>query len=78
LNHDESCSATTLRRRRGEWIEEGMMDELEGMAFEAYDRAIGMELVAARYLLEETPGCPDPPRGQPAPLRGGFACPGRH
>ena len=31
----ESCSATTLRRRRDEWIEEGVMDELEGMAFEA-------------------------------------------
>jgi transposase len=41
---DESCSATTLRRRRDEWIEEGVMDELEGMAFEAYDRAIGLEL----------------------------------
>ena len=38
---DESCSATTLRRRRDEWIEEGVMDELEEMAFEAYDRAMG-------------------------------------
>ena len=41
---DESCSATTLRRRRDEWIEEGVMEELEGMALEAYDRAIGLEL----------------------------------
>ena len=41
---EESCSATTLRRRRDEWIEEGVMDELEGRAFEAYDRAIGLEL----------------------------------
>ena len=41
---DESCSASTLRRRRDEWIEEGAMDELEGMALEACDRAIGLEL----------------------------------
>ena len=41
---DESCSATTLRRRRDEWIEAGAMDELEGMAREAYDRAIGLDL----------------------------------
>src|ERR687890_1852348 len=41
---DESCSASTLRRRRDKWIEEGAMDELEGMALEAYDRAIGLEL----------------------------------
>ena len=42
---DDSCSATTLvRRRRDEWIEEGVMGELEGMAFEAYDRTIGLEL----------------------------------
>ena len=34
---DESCSATTLRRRRDEWIEAGLMDALEGMAREAYD-----------------------------------------
>jgi transposase len=41
---DESCSATTLRRRRDEWIEAGLMNSLEGMALEAYDRAIGLKL----------------------------------
>lgn len=41
---DEGCSATTLRRRRDEWIEIGVMDELEEMAREAYDRAIGLDL----------------------------------
>lgn len=41
---DEECSATTLRRRRDEWIEAGVMDALEEMAREAYDRAIGLEL----------------------------------
>ena len=29
---DRSCSATTLRRRRDEWIEAGVMDSLEGVA----------------------------------------------
>lgn len=41
---DQTCSATTLRRRRGEWIEAGVMDRLEEMAREAYDRAIGLDL----------------------------------
>jgi transposase len=40
---NEQCSATTLRRRRGEWIEEGAMDTLEELAKEAYDRAIGLD-----------------------------------
>jgi hypothetical protein len=40
---DEQCSATTLRRRRNEWIEEGAMDTLEELAREAYDRAIGLD-----------------------------------
>jgi transposase len=40
---DEECSATTLRRRRNEWIEEGTMDTLEELAREAYDRAIGLD-----------------------------------
>jgi transposase len=41
---DEECSATTLRRRRDEWIGEGVMDELLDMALEAYDRFLGIEL----------------------------------
>jgi Transposase DDE domain len=41
---DESCSATTLRRRRDDWIEAGVMDALEQIALEAYDRIIGLEL----------------------------------
>ena len=42
---DKSCSATTLRRRRDEWIEAGVMEELEAMALESYDRIIGLERV---------------------------------
>jgi transposase len=41
---DESCSDTTLRRRRDEWIEGGVMERLREMALSAYDRIIGLEL----------------------------------
>src|SRR5215207_90165 len=46
-----------LRRRRDEWIEEGLMDELEGMALEAYDRVIGLELseVAVDCCITKSP-----------------------
>jgi len=54
---DESCSATTLRRRRDEWIESGTMDELEEMAREAYDRTIGLDLseVAVDCCITKAP-----------------------
>lgn len=41
---DQTCSATTLRRRRDEWISFGLMDTLRQIALEAYDRMIGLEL----------------------------------
>jgi transposase len=41
---NEGCSATTLRRRRDEWIEEGVMDHLREIVLEAYDRFIGLLL----------------------------------
>jgi transposase len=41
---DESCSDTTLRRRRDEWIDLGVMDALREIVLEAYDRFIGLEL----------------------------------
>jgi hypothetical protein len=41
---DEECSASTLRRRRDEWIEAEVMDDLRQMALEAYDRLLGLEL----------------------------------
>jgi transposase len=40
---DRSCSATTLRRRRDEWIASGVIDSLRTMALEAYDRMVGLE-----------------------------------
>ena len=40
---DGSCSATTLRRRRDEWIAAGVIDSLREIALEAYDRMVGLE-----------------------------------
>lgn len=54
---DEQCSATTLRRRRDEWIEAGVMDALEGVARQAYDRTIGLDLadVAVDCCIQRRP-----------------------
>lgn len=41
---DATCSATTLRRRRDEWIDAGLMDELHALVLAQYDRLIGLEL----------------------------------
>lgn len=41
---DEGCSATTLPRRRDEWIVAGVIDALREMALEAYDRMVGLQL----------------------------------
>jgi transposase len=54
---DESCSATTLRDRRDEWIELGVIDELRQAALGAYDRYIGLELseVAVDCCITKAP-----------------------
>jgi transposase len=41
---DASCSATTLRRRRDEWIRLGVWDRLRLAALDAYDQMIGLDL----------------------------------
>ncbi len=41
---DASCSESTLRRRRDEWIELGVMERLREICLDAYDRLIGLEL----------------------------------
>src|ERR671920_2179558 len=41
---DESCSESTLRRRRDELIELGVMERLREICLEAYDRLIGLKL----------------------------------
>jgi transposase len=54
---DKGCSATTLRRRRDEWIKAGAMDTLRSLALEAYDRIVGLELsdVVADCCITKAP-----------------------
>ncbi len=55
---DEGCSATTLRRRRDEWIGAGVVDALRGMALDAYDRMVGLDLaeVSVDCCITKAPG----------------------
>jgi transposase len=41
---DADCSATTLRRRRDEWIALGVFDRLHLACLDAYDTMIGLDL----------------------------------
>lgn len=41
---DSTCSATTIRRRRDEWIRHGIFAELEQICLNAYDKMIGLDL----------------------------------
>ena len=41
---DPACSATTLRRRRDEWIRLGIIDQLRLAALDAYEQMIGLDL----------------------------------
>jgi transposase len=41
---DATCSATTLRRRRDEWIALGLAEQLRLLVLAAYDRLFGLEL----------------------------------
>src|ERR671910_1751694 len=54
---EETCSESTLRRRRDEWIELGVMEHLRHICLEAYDRLIGLELseVAVDCCITKAP-----------------------
>jgi transposase len=41
---DASCSATTIRDRRDEWIRLGVFEQLEQICLDAYDQIVGLEL----------------------------------
>jgi transposase len=41
---DDTCSATTLRRRRDKWIAAGVLETLHTLVLAAYDRMIGLQL----------------------------------
>jgi hypothetical protein len=54
---DDSCSESTLRRRRDEWIELGVMERLRQICLDAYERLIGLELseVAVDCCITKAP-----------------------
>ena len=55
---DESCSATTSRRRRDEWIDSGVMKKLREIVLDPYDRIVGLELsdvVAVDCCIQRRP-----------------------
>jgi transposase len=54
---DRLCSATTLRRRRDEWIAAGVTETLRLVVLAAYDRMIGLELdhLAADGCIAKAP-----------------------
>lgn len=41
---DSTCSATTIRTRRDEWITAGVFEELEDLCLTAYDQIVGLDL----------------------------------
>jgi hypothetical protein len=49
---DATCSATTIRDRRDQWIALGVFDRLELLVLQAYDRRLGLAL---RVFTEKRP-----------------------
>ena len=41
---DATCSATTIRDRRDQWIRLGIFDALELLVLDVYDRMVGLDL----------------------------------
>ncbi len=56
---DESCSESTLRRRRNGWIEAGAMETLREIPLQAYGRLIGLEMadLAVDGCITKAPPC---------------------
>jgi transposase len=55
---DVTCSATTIRARRDEWIRLGVFARLKQLALEAYDRMVGLVLdeIAVDGCITKAPG----------------------
>ena len=55
---DCTCSATTIRDRRDEWIKAGIFAKLKQIALEAYDRIVGLLLqeIAVDGCITKAPG----------------------
>ncbi|NEB62251.1 IS5 family transposase [Streptomyces diastaticus] len=55
---DTTCSATTIRNRRDEWIQLGVFDRLKQVALASYDRIVGLVLdqIAVDGSITKAPG----------------------
>lgn len=55
---DSSCSATTIRNRRDEWITLGLFERLKTIVLEAYDRIVGLLLqdISIDGCITKAPG----------------------
>lgn len=55
---DTTCSATTIRNRRDEWIRLGVFARLKRIALESYDRIVGLVLdqIAVDGAITKAPG----------------------
>jgi transposase len=55
---DDTCSATTIRNRRDEWIAAGIFAQLKQIALAAYDQIIGLVLdqIAIDGSITKAPG----------------------
>jgi transposase len=55
---DATCSATTIRNRRDEWITAGVFQQLKQLALDAYDQIVGLLLddVAVDGCITKAPG----------------------
>lgn len=55
---DTTCSATTIRNRRDEWIRPGAFARLQRIALESYDRIVGLVLdqIAIDGSITKAPG----------------------
>jgi transposase len=55
---DTTCSATTIRSRRDEWIQQGVFARLKQIALDSYDRTVGLVLdqIAVDGSITKAPG----------------------
>jgi transposase len=55
---DTTCSATTIRNRRDEWIKAGLFTQFKQIALDAYDRIVGLILdqIAVDGCITKAPG----------------------
>jgi transposase len=55
---DSTCSATTIRARRDEWIQLGVFAQLKRIALDAYDRIVGLllEEISVDGCITKAPG----------------------